>query len=297
MPAWAAAGLAFSVVMAVVAVALLAISISLARSSTDVTRVPVQGHPSDHDLPHEDVAFRSSDGVELRGWYVAFADDRTNVILVQGEEHHRNAPGIRALELARDLAARGFGVLMFDLRARGESGGRRASAGNLEHLDVQAAIGFVNGRGVPLERIALVGFSLGAGLAIVAAAKSPNLAAIVCDSPFKDLLDDYRNVRVRGIPVPSWPLIPMVRLAGRILYESDVGAVRPIVAARQLRVPALFIHGELDTVILPEESRALYEACPGPDKELWIVPGAGHVNSFAKLRAVYADRVAAFLRR
>lgn len=297
MPAWAAAGLVVGALMAMAAVAVIGIAFAMARASTRVERVPVQGHPQDLDLPHEDVVFESGDGTELRGWYVSFAADRQNVILVQGEEHHRNAPGIRALELARDLTGRGFSVLMFDLRARGESGGRRASAGNLELLDVEAAISFVNQRGVPFERIALFGFSLGAGLAILAAARQPRLGAIVCDSPFKDLLDDYREVRAAGVPIPSWLLIPAVRLVGRLIYRSDPGELRPILAASHVKTPALVIHGERDDVLPPSDAEALYDACASPMKELWIVPGASHVNSFTQAGTGYTDTVAAFLNR
>ncbi len=275
--------------------ALLAYAAWLAKSASEVERVPVLGHPSEHDLQHEVIIFKAADNVALCGWYIPAADDRACVILVQGEEHHRNSPGIRALELARDLTARGFSVFMFDLRARGESGGRHASAGNQELVDVMAALACVRARGIPPERTALHGFSLGAGLAILAAARESRLGALVCDSPFKDLLDDYQNLRLWGVPVPARLVVPVVRFMGRVLYHSDAGAVRPIKAAGSLRLPVLFIHGQQDEVVPPGDSEALYTACGSARKELWLVPGAAHVSSYAVLRKAYVDRVAAFL--
>jgi fermentation-respiration switch protein FrsA (DUF1100 family) len=210
--------------------------------------------------------------------------------MVQGEEHHRNSPGIGALQLAGALAARGFSVLLFDLRGRGESGGRRASAGNQELLDVLAALHFVRTSGTPLERVALLGFSLGAGLSILAAARHPSLGALVCDSAFKDLLDDYQGLRM-----PAWALVPAVRVTGRILYNSDPGAIRPIKVIGSIRTPALFIHGMLDTVVSPDNTEALYTACGSARKELWLVPNAGHVQSYHAAGEAYVERVTTFL--
>ena len=80
------------------------------------------GHPTELGLEYEDVTFPSRrDKVPLRGWYLPAAGDDRCIILVAGEEHHRNSPGIRALALGGDLVAQGFNVLLFDFRGRGES--------------------------------------------------------------------------------------------------------------------------------------------------------------------------------
>ena len=91
----------------------------------------------------------------------------------------------------------------FDLRARGESGGNRSSEGDREQWDLLGAIDYVKARGIPVERIGLLGFSLAAGVAILVAAQEPRIPAIVSDSGVHGLRlghppDSYQ--RMGGLP-------------------------------------------------------------------------------------------------
>jgi predicted alpha/beta-fold hydrolase len=111
--------------LTLVGLALLALAVILgiaawvAHNMTLVKRLPVYGHPSQFDLVYEDVTFPSRrDKVPLKGWYLPAASDQRGIVLVQGQEHHRNSPGIRALQLGRDLVEYGFSVLLFDFRGR-----------------------------------------------------------------------------------------------------------------------------------------------------------------------------------
>ena len=151
------AGICLLVLLIIIAYAIL-----VAHRITRVERVPVTGHPHWLGLPWEDVTFTSrGDGVALSGWYLPAAVDDRCIILLQGTEHHRNSQEIRALRLGSDLVACGFSVFLFDFRARGESEGNRSSEGDREQWDVFGAIDYVTGRGIPVERIGLLGFSLG----------------------------------------------------------------------------------------------------------------------------------------
>ena len=90
--------------------------------------------------------------------------------------------------MANDLLNRGFSVLIFDSRARGESGGVRSSEGNPEQWGVFGAIEYVQSRCIPVKRIGLLGFSLRAGVAILVAAQEPRIPAVVSDSVFLDYM-------------------------------------------------------------------------------------------------------------
>jgi alpha-beta hydrolase superfamily lysophospholipase len=290
---WVVAGL----VVALAAVTLGALAfhaVRLARWTTEVERVPLHDHPASHSLECEEMSQTTLDGVVIRGWYLHAARQERCIVFVQGEEHHRNSPGIRSLELGRDLVARGFCVLLFDLRGRGESAGERGSAGNQELMDVLAALEYAKRKGFPPERTGVLGFSLGAALAIYAAIEEPRIGAVVCDSAFKDLLDDYKSERLWGVRVPPWLIVPPVRLAGRLLYRSDPGQMRPIKVVARLRQPILFIHSEADAVVPASDSVALHQRCGSTEKSLWLVPGAEHVQSYTSTRGEYVARVAHF---
>jgi fermentation-respiration switch protein FrsA (DUF1100 family) len=266
----------------------------VAHKITKIERVPVTGHPSHLGLPWEDVTFPSrGDEVPLSGWYLPASVDDRCIILIQGTEHHRNSPDIRALRLGRDLVERGFSTFLFDFRARGESGGSRSSEGDREQWDVFGAIDYVTGRGIPVERIGLLGFSLGAGVALLVAAQEPRIPAVVSDSGFMDYMMDLQNLYVGPFRLPSWFAV-FVAFAGRIFFKADFSKVRPAEVVEQVEQPIFFIHGEDDPVIPVEETRELYGISDNRKDRIWIVPRAEHVNCYRKMPGVYVDRVSQF---
>ncbi len=273
----------------------LAVSIYASYWLTQTEREPVYDHPSNHGIAYEEVSFPSRyDRVHLHGWYLPSASDSRCVIMIQGEGHHRNSPGIRALELGKDMVERDFSVLLFDFRGRGESAGRRSFAGYREQWDVWGAIDYVNSRSIPTERIGLHGFSLGAGVAIIVAEQEPRIPAVVADSTFLDTMEDLRGFPILGFALPGWFALVIV-LAGRLFFGMDLAKVRPIKSVRGVAPrPIFFIHGENDRVVSPIEAQQLYEASGNKDNIAWIVPGAGHVRSYARAGKEYSTRVADF---
>ena len=122
---------------------------------------------------YEDVSFQTSDGLELRGWYIP-SRNRAAVIAFPG----RSGPRGRA----RFLARHGYGVLLFDRRGEGDSEGEPNSLGWNGDKDVEAAIAFLHKRpDVDPERIGGIGLSVGGELLIEEAAESDDLKAIVAE--------------------------------------------------------------------------------------------------------------------
>jgi fermentation-respiration switch protein FrsA (DUF1100 family) len=257
----------------------------------------VSGHPSQFGLPWEDVTFLSrGDEVPLSGWYLPTTADDRCIILIQGTEHHRNSPGIKSLQLGRDLVDYGFSVLLFDFRARGESGGHRSSEGDREQLDVLGAIDYVSERGIPVERIGLLGFSLGAGVALLVAAQEPRIPAVVSDSGFLDYMLDLQNLRIGSFRLPSWFAIFVV-FVGRTFFKADFSKVRPAQVVKHVDKPIFFIHGEDDKVVSAEETVALHSISDNPEDRIWIVPRVEHVNVYRKMPKTYVSRISQFFKR
>ena len=126
----------------------------IAHNLTMQEWMAVSGHPLQLGLHWEDVTFSSrGDFVPLVGWCLPVACERRCIILIQETDHHRNDPAIQALQPGHDLVDYGFNVLLFDLRARGESGGASRSEGDREQWDLPGAIDYVVSRGVPVEVI------------------------------------------------------------------------------------------------------------------------------------------------
>lgn len=288
-----------TVILSLIIIILLVMgyAVWVAHNKTLVERIPVFGNPAQLGLPWENVSFTSrNDEVSLEGWYLPSKGDNRCIILVQGTEHHRNSPSINALRLGGNLVNRGFSVLLFDFRGRGESEGERSSEGDREQWDLLGAIDYVESRGIPAERIGLLGFSLGAGVSILVAAQEPRIAAVVSDGGFLDYMMDLKLLSIGRFYLPSW-FAYLVNLAGRIFFKTNFNNVSPIEVVDKVEQPIFFIHGEDDPVISAEESRELFVASDNVKDRLWIVPRTEHVNIYFKRPREYIERVSQFFNR
>jgi uncharacterized protein len=98
-----------------------------------------------------------------------------------------------------------------------------------------------------------------------------------------------------GIPgaVLTAPVAAVVaRRTGARLSDFQPLAAVPRIAPR----PLLLIHGDDDTAVPPSHARRLYDAA-GEPRELWTVPGAGHVGAYFADREQYLVRVVGFFER
>lgn len=225
----------------------------------------------------------------LRGWFFPASPERAVVLLHGWNDTRAGAAGA----IARFLLAAEYSVLAFDLRGHGESDGDRFSLGQHERKDVAAAIDFLESRGFARGRVALLGLSAGAGIALQGVALRPDVGAVVADSPFASgrLIVEEVAPSVTGLP---GAFSPGILLAARLLFGLDADAADPLAVVRaHPEPPYLLIACDGDTTIAPRHAMALHAA--SPRSELWLALGCGHVGAFFTRRAEYERRVLAFL--
>jgi pimeloyl-ACP methyl ester carboxylesterase len=137
------------------------------------------------------VTVRTDDGVSLAAtWHEPSRRPAPAVILVHG--FHRSRRDWDAW--ASRLSSEGIGALAIDLRGHGESSG---DSGDLTALvqDVKAARRHLTARpDVIHSRIGVAGASLGANLAVLAAADDTGIASLALLSPSLD----YRGLRIEA---------------------------------------------------------------------------------------------------
>ncbi|MCP3144655.1 alpha/beta hydrolase [Pyxidicoccus xibeiensis] len=221
----------------------------------------------------EDVAFTTADGLTLRGWYVP-SRNRAAVVLVHGFAGNR----AQLLFEARALAGAGFGVLVFDSRAHGESDGDRVTWGDGERRDVTAALDFVSARpDVDPARLGLFGFSMGGTTALLVASADPRVKAVAAAGAYPALEADVYSGYGRWGALSAEPVLWTLRRAG-----VDVDAVRPIDGMCRLQGrPLLLINGDVDPDAPAKLQASLFRSACEP-KALWVVEGAGH-GEYAKV--------------
>lgn len=237
---------------------------------------------------YEEVSFRADDGVRLSGWWLPRPGTRRIVVGLAG---HRSAKS-DLLGIGSGLWRAGNNVLLFDWRSRGESEVAQHSLAYYELRDAEAALSYALER-LPGARLGLVGYSMGASVAILLAAREPRVAAVVADSPFTGVAEVVAHGAAQK-RLPAGLVVPLADALTRWRYGYRFGAVRPIdaVAAISPR-PLLLIHGSADSLIPVSHAHALYAAAREP-KARWILEGAEHCGAYFANRAGYIERVAGF---
>jgi pimeloyl-ACP methyl ester carboxylesterase len=186
------------------------------------------------------------------------------------------------------------GVITFDFRGHGRSGGL-STLGDLEVKDLDVALAWA--RELGYQRVAAVGFSMGASVVLRHAGLIGGLDAVVSVS-------GPGRWYYRGTERMRWVHRAVERRAGRYVTRrwlktrvSPEGwkliPVPPAEAAAKIApVPLLIVHGDQDLYFPPEHGRQLYMAAREP-KELWLLPGMGHAESGSDQDLV--DRIAGWV--
>jgi pimeloyl-ACP methyl ester carboxylesterase len=248
------------------------------------------------------------DGILVRGWLVhgkpwppadssmdatQKSERRDWVLLFHGVSDNR----VGDLGVADYLLRAGYGVVMMDSRAHGESEGDIATYGWKERYDVRNVVAPLEATERP-QCIFAFGVSMGGGIALQAAAVDPRIAAVAAEAPFSSFREasyDYagfhRNPwlgRILFRTVVEAGFIATKRTAG--FWPSDVS---PENSVAQRPFPILLISDGADVVLPLRHQQAILAAATG-SKELWIVTGATHASAMGVAPEEYEHRVLAF---
>lgn len=280
------------VVAALIGTAVVVIGLSY-RSACNLVRprrAPLTSTPAEKGLSFEPVTFTSADGLRLAGWHIPSGNGAT-VILCHGLGTNRADMLPRAVLLAEH----GYGSLLFDFRAHGESEGEMVTYGYAETNDVLAAVDYLLARpDVDPQRIGILGGSLGAATAIRAAARSMHLKAVVVESAFTSLEDEIAFNFTAFSGLPPVPFAPLTVAFAQRQTGRRISEVRPIDDIPSISPrPVFIIHGTDDDTIPAEQGLRLYEAA-GEPKELWMVDGMGHESALGVFPDEYERRVIGF---
>ena len=288
--------IALSITLGIILVVYLAISAYIARRIMKVPRTPLSETPASIGLDYEDVSFPSRiDSLMLKGWYLA-GERRFTIIMVTGMYQHRVDSSIGTLRMAGDLVAKGYNVLLFDLRGRGESEGKGVLLTNADR-DIGGAFDHIRQRGCPTDDIGIIGFSAGAASAITFASQE-NMAAVVSESCFANVTDTFVRKVASKLDKPR-QLIKFfsfgIHLMSIIMYSFR--RVNPLDRIADVACPILLIQGEQDDLVTPDDAYKLLKASGNPSDELWLVPDAGHTETYSLDPIGYIERVTSFFQK
>jgi len=258
--------------------------ITITQPSPSVVGDPPPGNDAVEYQPV--TLFNEKDDVSLSGWYIP-SKNRAAIILLHGFGGNRLQMKSRADVLARH----GYGVLLYDLRGHGESGGEVRAFGWQDVEDVNTALEFLSAREeVDPNRIGILGFSIGGQIAIRATAEYEQIGAIIADDPGFVTVDDApkpTNTKQRVMYLVSWLDGRGVSLWTGIPIPPGVTDVIKDISPR----PIMFIDtGRSDARVLV---RHFYQIADEP-KELWEIPETYHGGQFKARPLEYEEKMITF---
>mgnify|MGYP001554096014 FL=1 len=288
---WILIGLSACVAVVILGV----IGVGELLSGAAPTSVDSLSGPVSSDFPVESVRIpvgsRSGEAdADVHGWLKRGVQGGGMVLLVHSIRSNR----VEMLSRASFLNAEGYGVLLIDLQAHGETPGERITFGARESEDVETSVAYLR-KNFPSERIAAIGVSLGAA-AIVLTKHALKLDAVVLESLHPTIEEAVEN-RLRlhlGEFGPALSPLLLSQLSFRLNLTPE--ELSPIARIGDLNAPLLLISGTDDRHTTVAETERLFAAARQP-KALWIVPGGGHFNMHAYAGKEYEDRILDFLGR
>jgi len=280
-------------VVFVLGVIVLALSYVTAAGFLNPLRQPLTRTPGEYGLNYEDIEFRSTDGINLKGWFIPGENNNGNnriIILAHAMTFNRHGwsakfnrgyilrqPDVDFLPLMKALNESGNAILMFDQGNHGESDARTIyGIGLNEYQDIVGAVNYINDRyHQDSPQIGLIGACGGANSIIIAMSKAKDLMGSV---KFLVLLQPVSPRTIfhgmtKGIYGPLGLIIaPLTIQFYRWKGGYALEEMAPQKYAKDIEIPTLHIQAKADTWTTLSDVKGIYNEIAG-SKELWLIEG------------------------
>ncbi len=255
--------------------------------------------PADLELVAEEATFTMGGGSRSPGWVIQGSDPGgPTIVIVHGFGDSRYG-ALHRVPMAAPFARR---VVVFDLPGQGESQARRAYGGLREPDDVLAVLAVLavleQLEKQDAQRIVLLGYSMGAGIAIAAAAKSvgearAGIVGVIAEGPYRYWDEPIVSIFKRN-HYPVQPIVSLVwvwlRLTARGFAQFDRAG-----HAAKLCCPLVVLHGTQDELCPISSARQIAESAP--DGRLIEFPGGRHNDLPCEHEQAYRTAIGDFLKR
>lgn len=245
----------------------------------------------------EHVSITSFDGLRLSALYIPADTDEPKGTFVVLHGYRSLATIDFALE-AEFLHGLGYRLLVPYQRAHGESEGKYITYGVKERYDCRDWARYAERRFGREENLFLAGISMGSATVLMSLGLDlpENVRGVVADCGFTSPWEIMKHVSRRDFKLPSFPLLNALDLLARAVAGFRLKGADTREALCGSKRPVLFLHGEQDDFVPVRMTRENFQACTA-EKELYLVPGAGHAQSFAMDTPGCEEKIAAFVKK
>ncbi len=224
----------------------------------------------------QEVTIKNRKGITLHG--MEFRNpENTNVwvIVLHGWTNVKREVSSYAMEHYK----RGYNVLIPDLRGHGNSESKFVTMGWLDRLDVvdwtESLV-----KENPKAKIILHGVSMGAATTMMTTGEKlpENVVMAIEDCGFMGVKEIFTDQCIRKYHLPPKLVMPQASLVCKLINGFFFGEASCVSQLKKSKTPTLFLHGDKDLFVLPENLEPVYKACAA-EKEKYIIKGAEHALS------------------
>jgi pimeloyl-ACP methyl ester carboxylesterase len=253
-------------------------------------RQPIVRTPREYGMAYEDIQFKSSDGLVLKGWFipVAGASDKA-IIMTHPLPFNRHGfiaknqgfpplcnIDVDLLKMAHALHQASYPVLMFDFRNHGESASGLTGVGLNEYQDVLGAIAYLGQRpDLVNPKLGFVSFCMGANSTIIALSKGAEqvqaIKFLVAVQPVSAAVFVRQYLRAEYTPMSVF-LAAIVDWFVQRRGGYALKAMSPLPYVKDIKVPTLYIQARADRWTTVADTQSFYDATLS-EKELWWIEG------------------------
>lgn len=287
---WVLRLIGFTLLVSLLLIGILLVYIDYQTVLSDLAPTPSQVEiPADLPFKVQEVTFTGGDQLTLAGWYLP-PQNGVTLILLHGYGGNR----LGMLWHAKILAEAGYGLLLYDERASGESAGQRRSFGWEDAPDVGGALEFLNRQTAAGQaRVGILGCSIGGQIALQGAAYYPQIGAVWADGP--------AVIRAKDTSIDHWAGL-LAYLSTQLIDQLYIfkgvppaPALVDLIGKIEPRPVVLVAGGQPHPLFGPEAWHVRYFLkFSGPNTKLWVIPEATHCDGPSQRPEEYAQRLLEF---
>ncbi len=238
------------------------------------------------------ITHRNREDMRLRAWFIP-QDSRRYAVICHGYGGNSK----QMLARAKHFYDMGFNVLLPDSRAHGGSDGRMIGMGWPERRDIVEWVYELLRRDEDAQ-IVLFGISMGAATVMMTAGEvlPKQVKLVIEDCGYTSAWEQFKAVMPPLYHTPPYPVLPVASVLARLRTGYSFRRASALAQMRQCRIPVLFIHGEKDELVPSSMALRLYGAARC-EKQLLIVPEAGHAEAAEKAPELYWDTIRTFIEK
>ncbi|MBL8430298.1 MAG: alpha/beta fold hydrolase [Dechloromonas sp.] len=241
-------------------------------------------------LPWQEASVPTASGKNLHGWFIPAGQGRPALVIMHGWGGNAGM----MLPLAAPLHAAGYSLLFVDARCHGLSDGDSFASLPRFAEDIEAALDWLaKQQEVDPSALGVIGHSVGAGAALLAASRQSTIRAVISLAAFAHPAAMMRRW-LASKNIPFWPLGAYILAYVQWVIGHRFDAIAPCNTIAQLRCPVLIVHGLEDDMVPVEEARQIFAARTSDAVELLLVPGShddyGDMAEQVGLLSAFLDR-------